>query len=47
MKETMQIKWKNLILKCPLPPDISSDVASIEKPEKQEAINSKKTCFKI
>lgn len=47
MSSDMRIKRENLILKRPLPPDIQSRIVSVEKPDKQEAINSKKTRFKI
>lgn len=42
----MWIKTENLIFKFPLPPDILSNVASVERPDKQ-AINEKKACLQI
>lgn len=45
-KKTVWIKTENLIFKFPLPPDILSNVASVERPDKQ-AINEKKACLQI
>ena len=49
IKKTKQkknwIKTENLIFKFPLP-DILSNVASVERPDKQ-AINEKKACLQI
>ena len=46
MKKKLWIKTENLIFKFPLPPDILSNVASVERPDKQ-AINEKKACLQI
>ena len=44
-KKKLWIETENLIFKFPLP-DILSNVASVERPDKQ-AINEKKACLQI